>query len=219
MHNVTLIFTHHSPIGKYNADALCEAIHSINPNVIFEELPEHLHSVAYKFRTSIAVEIDAVKMYLKHKAVDHIPVDTYGECETCVSELEELHNGVSNLTNFKECVERNVIIGNHQRLISKHGLPFLNSKENELLWKQEQDLLHKIVERSNDDRLKQLERECKEIVNKREHEIINNVYRYSENNQYERAIIFIGSGHQSTIIKVIEQFEVNEILKLNWWLW
>lgn len=79
MHKIKLIFTHHSELGKYNAHALCEVIHSINPNVIFEELPEHLHSFAYKIRTSIAVEIDAVKMYLKHKAVDHIPIDTYSE--------------------------------------------------------------------------------------------------------------------------------------------
>lgn len=216
MHNITLIFTHHSELGKYNAQALCEVIHSINPDVIFEELPKYYHAIAYKAITSIAVEIDAIKMYLKHKIIEQIPVDTYKECETDIKDLEELHEGISNLGDFKESIERNLIINNHCKLIIQYGLSFLNSNENELLCKQEKCLQRKIVKRSNDNRLQQLERDCEEVVNKREYEIINNIYRYSECNQYEQAIMFIGSGHQSTILKVIEQFEEKEKLKLNW---
>lgn len=219
MHNIKLIFTHHSELGNYSAHALCETIYSINPDVIFEELPEKDHAIAYKIRASIAVEIDAIKMYREHNDVEQVPVDTYEVDETNIKNLEELHNTVCKLIGIQEAIERNNIISNHKELIIKHGLAFVNSDENERLCKQEQDLLRKIVKLSNDDRLKQLEYECDELNNKREYGLINNVYKYSECNKYERAIMLIGSGHRSTILKVIEQFERKEKLKLNWSLY
>jgi hypothetical protein len=219
MHNIKLIFTHHSELGKNNFHALCAVIHSISPDVIFEELSEHDHAVIYKIKASIAVETDAIKMYRHHKVVKQVPVDTFKVDETDIKDLQELHNRVCNLLDINEAVERNDIIKSHRELIIQHGLTFINSDENERLFKQEQDLLRKIVELSNDDRLKQLEYGCTEVTNKREYEIIKNIYRYSEGNQYERAIMLIGSGHRSSILKVIEQFELKEKLKLNWSLY
>jgi hypothetical protein len=216
MHNIKIIFTHHSELGKNSASALCEVIHSISPNVIFEEWSEQNHARVYKIRESIAVETDAIKMYLQHNDIDQVPVDTYELDETDIKDQKELHTKVCSLVDIKEAVERNDIIKQHRELIIQHGLTFINSDENERMFKLEQALLRKIVELSNDDRLRQLEYECDALNIKREYEIINNIYRYSESNQYERAIMFIGSGHRSSILKVIEQFELKEKLKLNW---
>ncbi len=219
MHNITLIFTHHSPIGRYSAHALCRVIHSVNPDVIFEELSEKDHTFVYKVRASVGAESDAIKMYLNHKAIDIVPVDTDEECERYLKHHDEMYKGIANLGDSEENTQRNVIIDNHRKLISQQGLSFVNSEESELMWKQEQDLLHDIIEMSNDARLKQIKSEYNEINDKREYIIINNIYRYSQSNNYERAIMFIGCGHRTTIIKVIEQFEERESLKLDWWLY
>ncbi|RZK27097.1 MAG: hypothetical protein EOO43_00750 [Flavobacterium sp.] len=220
MHNITLIFTHHSELGNHTAQALCNVIHSINPDVIFEELPEEYQVIAYNCKASFGVEVDAIKMYLQHKTIAHIPVDTYGDLTASYFDtINDLNKGVASLGEFDQSKVRKLVIRKHKNLISQHGLSFLNSDENEELIRQEQRLQDEIVELSNDDILKQLNRKFKEDIHNREYEIIDNVYRYSESNKYEQAILFIGSGHRSTIISVIEQFEAKERLQLNWWLW
>lgn len=219
MHTINLIFTFHSEAGRYNAFSLYQAIQSINPDVIFEELPPHLYTMAYKRRESIAVEIDTIKMYLKEKVIDHIPVDTYKLSDDYYRKENERCQALSDARNTKEGAKLKVLTKRHLDLISQCGLSFLNSDENELLFNQEKQLEHHIIKQTNDDNLLQFELYRNEVINKREYEIVNTVYRYSEKNSYRQAIMFIGAGHQSTLLKVIEQFKTREKLELHWSLY
>ena len=209
----------HSPAGRYNALALSYVLQQLKPDVIFEELPVHLHSIVYNDETLQLVEIDAIKMYLNYKDVHHIPVDTYLSSNTHYKHEQELSKAIANASDTNESTELRLHVKKCLELISQQGLPILNSDESEVLFAQQQRLEYEVFKQINDDRLLQLFRERKEIIDKREYEIINNIYRYSENNQFEQAIMFIGFGHRGTILKVIEKFEVKKELKLNWSLY
>lgn len=53
----------------------------------------------------------------------------------------------------------------------------------------------------------------KEVIEKREHTIIQNIYKYSRENPYEQALLFIGSGHRQPIQPHIEEFDKREEIK------
>ena len=56
----------------------------------------------------------------------------------------------------------------------------------------------------------------KEVIEKREEEIIHNIYHYSKNNSYNQAILFIGSGHRKSMIKKINDCNMKECINVNW---
>ncbi len=220
MYNIKVIFTLHQEAGEYNAHALCKVIQSIEPEVIFEELQIDAHTMAYQCSTPpVLVEINSIKLYLEHKAVNQVPVDTFKLSDAYYRKEDEFYDEVFKVQGTYESRKLKRLIETHFELTSMNGLPFLNSDESELLLKQSQQLHYDIFNQINDNRLKHFELERKDATNKREHEIINNIYRYSESNQYEQAIMLIGSGHRITILNVIEQFKGRETLKLNWTLY
>ena len=55
-----------------------------------------------------------------------------------------------------------------------------------------------------------------EEQNKRENEIIKNIYNYSIENQYLQALVLIGSAHRKSIFEKIEKYKRQENIKLNW---
>jgi pheromone shutdown protein TraB len=56
----------------------------------------------------------------------------------------------------------------------------------------------------------------KEVIDKRENVIIDNIYIYSEEHVYNQAILFIGAGHRKAMIKKIEERKAQEKIKINW---
>ncbi len=49
--------------------------------------------------------------------------------------------------------------------------------------------------------------------NKREIEMLNNIYNYTKENQFNKAIFLIGSAHKNSIMKKINELEFKEV---NW---
>jgi len=49
--------------------------------------------------------------------------------------------------------------------------------------------------------------------------MLQNIYNYSKDNQYNQAIVLIGSGHRKSIIEKIEKYKIQESIKLNWTLY
>jgi pheromone shutdown protein TraB len=68
----------------------------------------------------------------------------------------------------------------------------------------------------NDENLFRIHRLEKEVIENREHEMLTNVYKFSEENPYKEAILFIGSGHRKSIFNLIKKYQAQNALKLNW---
>ena len=50
-------------------------------------------------------------------------------------------------------------------------------------------------------------------------EIIKNIYNYSENLEYNQALLLLGSGHRKTFFEKIKKYEPENNVKLNWALY
>ena len=50
----------------------------------------------------------------------------------------------------------------------------------------------------------------------RENAMLQNIYNYSKENQYNQAVFLLGSGHRKSIVPKIAEYEKLSTIKLNW---
>ncbi len=119
MYNITLIVTHHWELGKCNPDELYKIIETINPDVIFEELP--IESFDYLYNgdcIDIPVEVMSIKKYLQNHKFEHIPVDSIADPNR--SSLEK-----SMFKKFERDTEYRKIKNEHNSLVAREGFDYL----------------------------------------------------------------------------------------------
>jgi hypothetical protein len=216
MYNITLICTHHSDFGKCNSEELYKIIESIRPDVIFEELTQELFDKFYKeksipFETP---EIKSVKRYIKEHTAYHFPVDINVSENLSTKEIKYFFDTLGKYHVYKKLDE------DQKKLTFEEGYVFLNSKRNEDLIEEK-----KVVEKTligfeiNGNQLSRICDLFYEEQHKREHEIIKNIYNYSEKIIYNQAVLLLGSGHRKTVFEKIKKYESEKDVKLNWVLY
>ena len=105
----------------------------------------------------------------------------------------------------------------HKRFIFQEGYAFLNSKKSEELIEQKKSLERSLIGfHVHKDRLLRIHDLFYDEQHNREHEIIKNIYNYSEKIEYNQALLLIGSGHRKTIFEKVKKNEYNSHVKLNW---
>lgn len=216
MHNIALICTRHEECGNCNSFELLRLIEYVSPEIIFEELSfSNFHS-SYLDGTLITVETNAIKAYLQNHNIKHIPVDTFDLPRSCYEQVDYMYKRISDNKMSKEVRERLNLVDQLEILLARHGFAFLNGKQNDLVFDKLNFYKQAILSIMNDENLFRISKLEMEVIEKREDEILENVYRYSRESAYRQALMFIGSGHRQSIMKKIEEFgQVNEI-KLNW---
>jgi len=209
MYNITLVSSFHIEIGKCNSDELYKIIEKIQPELIFEELPCDLFEIIYADEYNPeSLEAKAIKKYLKNYQIEHIPVDTLEISET------DLFNGYDTISN--KSIEYTKVFKLQLSMISQYGYSFLNSNDfNELL-----DKMHIIEENVlieiNDTKLLYQYKSYCELNDKREIDMLQNIYNYSRQHQYNKALFICGVEHRKSIMQKILEYEKKKKLPLNW---
>jgi len=216
MYNITLISTRHDDIGECNSFALWQILEDLRPQVIFLELPSSYLSKSYIERTN-KLEMNAVRPYIDaHKpiivAVDinDIPdkktlVDGY---KRVIDELKKLKG--TNGFNFYNSVNT------RERNAALYGFKYLNSEQGIAHIEAVSEAMIKGLEQINDDSLTDAHNAWIEHNNNRENEMLQNIYTYSKDYPYDRAVFLLGAAHRKTIIEKINSRVENDALKLNW---
>jgi len=206
MYNITLICTAHSEIGNCNSLELYKIIEEYKPEIIFEELSFASYSQCYGTINRVTLETSAIKMYLQNHTVKHIPV--------VGSELtRDLDSRFAIMTKHDSYRS---LIDNLMSLEDAYGFSFLNSKECEQLFEKIEKLEKLILVSECDEVLSRIYQWGNNTINTYENEVLKNVYHYSTENKYDKALMFIGAAHRKSIIKKIQDYENNNKLKLNW---
>jgi DNA-binding protein Fis len=198
--------------GNCNSKELYDIINKISPEIIFEEYDisridnEYYKNGHYKYQKTCSLETAAIMNYLENHQIIHIPVDTY----EVINFPEDMYPKISNNNEeYNNLVKKNYI------LTSQYGFPYLNSKDCI-------DLLDKIkiteeiiVKKLNDTNLTNTYNSWKLITDNRENEMVKNIYNYSQNHNFSKAVFITGAEHKKSIIKKIQKYEMNGF-KLNW---
>jgi hypothetical protein len=214
MYHITLISTHHREIGKCNSDELYKIIESISPDVIFEELSAVTFDIVYKKiiqHPDEPLETKSIKRYLLDHNIIHIPVDLVADYNMPTREMEHM------LRMFQTCDVYKKIENEQYKMIERNGFTFLNSKRSWELIEEK-----KIAERNciesmiNKDRLLRIWNHFYVQQENRDREMLRNIYNYSKEHSYDKAIFTVGALHRKSLIEKIQEYERTEEFKLNW---
>ncbi len=217
MHKISMIFTSHQENGNCNSVELHRIIENIRPEIIFEELSLSNYDKVYKERTLTTLESNAITKYLHNHSIDHIPVDTYSLPNNYYQNVEYMLNRILKGIMIESRDLRN-IIEDQSLLIFQNGFNFLNSNHNNILFEKINALKVRILKKINNEKLFQIASLEREVIEKRENEIIDNIYNFSKEHVYNQALLFMGSGHRKSMIGRIEKRRKKEKLEIHWTL-
>ena len=206
MYNITLICTIHSEIGKCNSGELCKIMEEFKPEIIFEELSLAAYNECYGIQNRHTVETSAIKLYLQNYEIEHIPVvgSELTKDLDCKFEILTKYGNYRNLIDTLTSLEE------------KYGFQFLNSEQCDELFEKITTLEKQILKNNDDKILSHIYHWGNETIDTYENEIIKNVYHYSTENNYKKALMFIGAAHRKSIMQKIPEYEKKDKLKLNW---
>lgn len=215
MYNITLIGTQHLESGKCNSDELYKIIESINPDVIFEELSSNLFNIIYNANSfnlppDVVTEIKCIKKYVQNHNIKHIPVDI---------DIRYISDKEQNwmFDTFEKYDDYNKIDNEQSLLATQYGFNFINSDKCLDLSEQKNIVIKNIIgvdiNKNELFRVHQLFNRQHDI---RENAMLQNIYNYSKENQYNQAVFLIGSGHKKSIKQKITEYEKLSETKLNW---
>ena len=209
MYNITLLSSFHKNLGKYNPDELYKIIEEIQPEIIFEELSFDTFSFVYiDGYIPDTVEVMAIKKYLRNYPIKHFPVDTYPINES------ELFNGADQIA--KKSIEYVNLWKEQVAMITEKGYNFLNSSTCSELLDKIQGIEKTVLLEINDIKLSHGFKSEIELHNRREYEMLLNIYTYSKKYPYDKAMFICGAEHRKPLKQKILEYETKENLKLNW---
>ncbi len=216
MYDITLVCTHHSEFGKCNSDELYKIIDLLRPDIIFEELPQDLFDKFYEGNEIPyePPEVKSVKRYIKDHTIKHFPVDINVSDSLSDSQINYMLNTFHKYAGYSKIEE------DQKKLVFQEGYDFLNSRKNEELFEKKKSLERSLIEfEINRNQLCQIHELFNQEQHNREVEIIKNIYNYSEQIEYNQALLLLGSGHRKSILEKIEKYESESHVKLNWALY
>ncbi len=209
MFDITLICTQHDEKGACNFNQLYQIVERIQPNVIFEELPPSALEDFYVNKTRTNLETKTIIAYLEEHQIKHIPVDLDLELElsSFIEQNGKLHRRVENNSyDYQYLVDCNL------KYTSQYGFRYLNSEYSIKNWAETYDVIEKTLEKLNDDKLFQIYKHWNEVIEKREQEMIRNIYQYCHDFVFERGLFFIGAAHRKSMIEKIKvQFKDSNV--------
>jgi hypothetical protein len=206
MYNITLICTVHKENGNCNSNELCKIIETINPEIIFEEIPYFMYIEQYKKFSENNLEIQAIKKYLEKHQVEQLPVDNLD----LLKSLDEFD--YRNEPRIRNNIVWHNLLDKQFSLECQHGFMYLNSNSCDDLFEKIYIQEEYIIKNINKEKLSHLFKSWHEIQNKREYEMINNIFNYKHT--CNNALFLVGSGHRKSIIKKIQEYNGKEELNL-----
>lgn len=211
---IILISTGHSENGLCNSNELYKIIERIKPEVIFEEVSPTKFEGVYKGTRKDSLETSTIKKYLEKYLIEHVPVDMDGD-EIDERRIQANYNKIARTLVLHDRLYKH-LVGQQRYLAEHYGFPYLNSKHcNELLanrFLSENQLLPNI----NQEGVFQMYNEWLNMNDKRENEMIRNIYNYSYQNKYSKALFLVGAAHRKPLIDKISKFEINNNQNLDW---
>jgi len=195
---------------------LQKIIAAVDPEVIFEELSYSNFHKCYIEDSLITLETNAIKRYMQTQSVEHIPVDTFELPDRYYEQIERMYDRIYNSNMIKESRQMRALTDQLDVLCSGHGFDFLNSDRNDAFFDRLSQLKEATLSAIKDESLFAISRMEKEVIEKREDQIIRNICNYTQLHAYNRALLLIGSGHRMSIIQKIREYGKGSEMNLGW---
>jgi hypothetical protein len=207
MHKITLVCSVHRENGLCNAAELLKILRTIEPDVIFEEVrPSDVDSY-YKW----TLEAQAIAKYFELKLFQRVPVDRFDMPGSLFATTQEVFDCVERASQeYLELTEENNIN------VQKHGFKYLNGDACATILTRISEIELETVIRTGDQSLIRGLESWRQALQKRDHEMVGNVYKYCRDNAFDTGVFLVGAGHKLAIVKEIEKYASGEGDLISW---
>lgn len=211
MNNITLVCTVHGENGACNINELYKIIERINPEIIFEEMSSYAFDEYYKEKTRNNLETDTINKFIESHKINHIPVDYFNIPSSFFKENQEMHKKIE-----ANSFEYRRLIDTHSLYVKQYGFKYLNSIYCIDINSQIYQAMEVALKKADDIKLIQIYESWNNVIKNRENEMIKNIYAYSKEHEYKKGVFFIGAAHRKSIIQLIDKYNSEESVKINW---
>ena len=215
MHKIKLVCSVHSENGLCNAGELLKILQEIEPEVVFEEIRPSDFDSYYKHGTNQVLETQAIKKYAEFKSFQQVPVDRYNIPEDHLAEIKRDFDRVL------DCVEGTSreyldLTKQNDNNACRYGFNYLNSVECAEMMARISEIEEKtIIGTADQDLIRGLER-WRHLIQRRDFEMIENIYEYCRENVFDTGVFLIGAAHKTGIVKEIERYANTEADLIIW---
>ena len=215
MHKITLVCSVHRENGLCNAGELLKILRAIEPDVVFEEmLPSDFDSY-YRLGTKSNLESQAITRYREFKSFQQVPVDRYDMPENLLAELKRGFDCVCDRVEQTSQAYRELNEEQNNRA-AQFGFTYLNSVAFATTMARTSEIEEKtIIETGDQGLIRGLER-WRHAIQKRELEMIGNIYQYCRENVFDTGVFLVGAAHRTGIVKEMERHASTEADLINW---
>ena len=165
----------------------------------------------YTNRTRSNLETRTIDKYLESHQVNHIPVDYHNVPAHFFENDRKMHGRVEGIS-----IDYRRLLDAHSAYTRQYGFAYLNSIYCSNLHKELKGAIEAALQKIDDEDFYRTYQLWNAVNEKREHEMLGNIYNYSREHRYERGLFFLGAGHRHTIIDKIQVYAVKEQPRLAW---
>lgn len=213
MCTIVFIASCHKDRGNCNSEELFKIIDQINPEVIFEELPPDGFAEIYERNRTDHLETKAIKLYIQSHSIDHFPVDLDANQyinKALKNEIEGMFEHFTKSWDYMNTRHQINTISEH------HGFAYLNSDHCQQLMDQRHRAERFVLKTLNNERLFQVYEFWLRFNDRRDSEMIKNIYAFCKTGKYKKALFLAGAEHRKSIMQIVPMFEKDNDQKLNW---
>ncbi len=215
MHKITLVCSVHRENGHCNAEELLKILREIEPDAVFEEIRPSDFASYYKHGTKSSLESQAIAKYREFKLFQQVPVDRYDMPENLLAEIKRDFDCVLDCV-ARASQEYRLLDEENDKSAYQYGFSYLNSVAFVTKTARMSEIEETIIRGTDDQHLiRGLER-LRHCIQRREREMVGNIYEYCRKNVFDSGVFLVGAAHKTGIVKEIEEYASTEADLINW---
>jgi len=210
MREIILICSVHEDVGLCNVAQLVEILKGIEPEVVFEERnPDKLYP------TPGSLEVRALSAYGEVHLFRRIPVDHYNVSDLNIQKLLVEMNRAKAYLEYASPDYRELekIEGDNT---SQYGFEYLNSDLFGRLRAKLREVEDNVLSQASNPQLFRGLDNWRNFGQRREVEMVRNIYEYARKNDFSRAAFLIGANHKHGVLKEIQKLIAMEPALIQW---
>jgi hypothetical protein len=211
MPRVSLVCSLHAEKGLVTVSALHAILERILPEVIFLEIPAAAYHDYVITVSHNSLESNAVRRYREDHEVNLMPVDLPKPPDEFFANYQELVGKISRTSpDYRRLVDLN------SELAATSGFAYLNSKDCSDLWSAIYKEMLDTIKYIGDPALTQPYELWNETIDRRDREMVQNIWRYCQNNIFNRGVFLVGAAHRHSIIEKANDAALANSTRIDW---
>ena len=210
MNSVSLICTIHGEVGCASAPTLATILESIQPDVIFVEVPAAAFNDFYRDRSRQNLESLAVKSYQEGRNIEIVPVDLPTPDQQFFDDEAEFENRIRAESPTYRDLKRQ-----ERSHVERYSFAYLNSEYYNQLCVDLYSEMEATLERLSDPRLTENYLKWRETLSQRETAMLKNIQEYDADRSYN-AVFLVGAAHRKYIIEKLANLISDGMRNIHW---